>query len=471
MLHNSTVTRSTLRGFRHLHPGLLIGVGVAFCYALVLIAPHFLAVGLPISRTFNSMLDHLLQGRFDVDPAIVGKEGFAREGRVYAYWGPLPAFLRLPVTVLPNWRSLNFTVPYCFVALSWMAAVKLWTVRFVLRQHPEIPRPLALAMYLVIALSGAQVCFLRFNLYQEVCLWADLFAAIFVAAAIVALHRGLGERERLVMAAAVGAALLTRVSVGIGLIAAFGFLLLVEAIRDRAHWRDQLRTSIRPILLLGAAGLATALVNYGRWGDPLTFADYRYYLYNSQYPDRVARTAAYGLFNLRRIPFGLVYYFAPVWVVHGSDGQLLLEATRFRLVDSAELPPSSFFLTDPLLLLLGGVALVRWARQRNSDAARGGAVAAGLAISPLLMLTAISMCFRYRMDFYPFIEFLAFSGLGMVGRDAWVGRPRLVWTLAAISILSSIAVCIAYLVGQFGPGQMLIGQGIGHYYLDRLGLH
>ncbi len=451
-------------------PWLLIAAGVAFCYALVLVVPHFLPTTGPSSRTFNSMLDHLLQGRFDVDPAIVGKEGFARAGRVYAYWGPIPAILRLPVTVLPQWRQLNFTIPYCTVALLWMGAVKFWTVRFVLRNRPAVPRPLARAMYVVVALSGAQICFLRFSLYQEVCLWAGLFSAVFVAAAVVAQHRDLGERERLVMALASGAALLTRVSTGIGLIVAFGLLLSVEVLSNRAHWREQLRLSIRPLLVLAAAGLAAAWVNYARWGDPLTFADYQYYIFNREFPDRVARTAAYGLFNFERIPFGLIYYFLPVWVMHGADGQLLFDAARFRLIDSAELPPSSFFLTDPLLLLLGGVALVRWLGQHTPGARQGGAIAAGLAIPPLLMLTAISMCFRYRMDFYPLIEFLAFSGLAMIGRSAPLARPRWVWTLAAISVLSSVAASIAYIAGELGPGQLLIGRGIGRYYLGPLGL-
>ncbi len=453
---------------------MLIGAGVAFCYALVLVVPHFLPVSPPLMRTFNSMLEHLLDGRFDVDPAIVGKEGFARAGRVYAYWGPIPAILRLPVTVLPDWRRLDFTLPYCAVAVLWMGAVKLWTVRFVARQHPALPRSLVWAMYVVVALSGAQICFFRFSLYQEVCLWAGLFGAVFVAAAVVAQHRGLRERERLVMAAAAGAALLTRVSTGIGLIAAFGLLLLVEAVRDRAHWRGQLRTSMLPLLVLASAGLVAAWVNYSRWGDPLTFADYRYYLFNHQFPDRVARTAAYGLFNLERIPFGIVYYFLPLWVLHGADGQLLFAADRGRLIDSAELPPSSFFLTDPLLLLLGGIALVCWIRRRSPgglrDGLQGGAIATGLAIPPLLMMSAISMCFRYRMDFYPLIEFLAFSGFAIVGRNTPAARPRLVWTLAAVSVIGSIAASVAYVAGKLGPGQLLIGQGITRYYLGRLGL-
>ena len=47
--------------------------------------------------TFNSMLEHLLRGEFDVDPAAVVFEGIIRDGRTYVYFGILPAFLRLPL--------------------------------------------------------------------------------------------------------------------------------------------------------------------------------------------------------------------------------------------------------------------------------------------------------------------------------------------------------------------------------------
>jgi hypothetical protein len=46
----------------------------------------FWSVGTGQDMTFNSMLEHLLRGQFDVDPAVVGDEGFARNGHVFAYW-------------------------------------------------------------------------------------------------------------------------------------------------------------------------------------------------------------------------------------------------------------------------------------------------------------------------------------------------------------------------------------------------
>ena len=55
-----------------------------------------------LNLTFNSMLEHLLRGQYDVDPNIVGTEGYLRDGRVYAYWGVFCALLRLPLTLVPG---------------------------------------------------------------------------------------------------------------------------------------------------------------------------------------------------------------------------------------------------------------------------------------------------------------------------------------------------------------------------------
>lgn len=446
---------------------MLIAVAtVLLCYAVARVPREVH----PLDLTFNSMLDHLLRGRFDVDPAIVGREGFAVGGQVMAYWGILPALLRLPFTLFPDWRTLDFTIGSCLVALAAMLATKLWTLKQIRRARPDLPHWLDRAVAAVLVLAGAQTCFLRFSLYQEVCLWAALWGALFVAAAVHARLHGLGRGGLLVMALAAGLAILTRVSLGIGLVAAFAGVLLVETVRNRGDLPGWTRTARLPVLLIAAFGAATALVNMGRWGNPLTFADYHHYLYNAWYPDRLVRMAEQGLFNLHRVPFGLIYYFAPIWVLHGANGQLLLEATRQKWIDAAELPPSSFLLTDPLLLLLGILAVLQAMRHTSATRLRSVVIALGLALPALLMLCAVSMNFRYRLDFYPLFEFLAFSGLIRIGEGARAPGKRLVAALAVISVLASLLIGAAYLVGRLGPGQLLIGDGVGAYYLQAFGL-
>lgn len=442
-------------------------VAAAAYYAIVLIqgAALFAIPRPPLDLTFNSMLDHLLHGRFDVDPAIVGDEGFTRAGRVYAYWGIWPALVRLPLVVVPGWQTLNVTALSCWLAVTLALGAKLWTLRRVWRARPDLPGWLVTAIALTLALSGAQTGFLRPSIFQEVCLWAGAWGALFVAAAIAGWLDGFARRWLIVMAVACAGALLTRVSVAIGLFAAFGLLLLVDAWQQRSAPRALVARYAIPLAVLAIGIALTAVINAERWGNPLTFADYRYYNFNAVFPDRLPRTERYGLFNPARIPFGLVYYLAPVWAWRAPGGDLWLAGVRDRLIDSAELPPGSFLLSDPLLLLLAAIAVAHWWRARGQSSLTGGAMALGLAASPLLMLCAISMCYRYRIDFYPLIEFAAFAGLATSG---WIGaRRRLVWSLVAVSVMFSHAGLLLYDLGETGPAQRLIGGGIAHYYAGR----
>ena len=184
------------------------------------------------------------------------------------------------------------------------------------------------------------------------------------------------------------------------------------------------------------------------------------------------RTHQYGYFNLARLPFGLLYYFLPLWVLPVSGGGLLFEATQTRLMDAIELPPSSFFLTDLLPILL--IACLLLALRRRSthhlfSLPQSLALAAGLAIPCLLMLTAISMNYRYRMEFYPLLDLFAFLGLYVsVAHPTYLLRIQQRWRwfqfATAISIVAAFLEMILYKLSVFGPAQQLLRHGIVHYY-------
>jgi len=156
-----------------------------------------------------------------------------------------------------------------------------------------------------------------------------------------------------VMAAMAGLAVNTRVSMGIGLYAALGLLLVVllyeqlSGAGDARPWIVRLyraalqRRTLIPLAILLLFAIVAGTVNVGRFGNPLTFADYRHHL-GSLFPGHMERVQTYGLFNLERVPFGLIYYFFPIWVLRGADGNLMLDEYRYRLIDVAELPPASF---------------------------------------------------------------------------------------------------------------------------------
>src|SRR5450631_2291768 len=84
---------------------------------------------------FNSMAEHLLAGRFDVDPDAIGAEGFEVGDRIVSYFGIFCALLRIPLVLLPGFAQTDVTWWSCLVAVwlaTWfqMRAIALvWTER------------------------------------------------------------------------------------------------------------------------------------------------------------------------------------------------------------------------------------------------------------------------------------------------------------------------------------------------------
>jgi hypothetical protein len=449
-----------------------------------------------LGMTFNSMLDHLLHGRFDVDPAAIGFEAFLVDGRTIAYFGPFGALLRLPLLPFGALATTDITRLSCLVALCLSAWFQLRSIMLVHATLPPSPRRgwLFAGLALGVVFGGPLVQFLRPSIYQEVVDWASAEAMGFVYMALRGLlgpgsvpdwraafinssggsvvgvpaadHLkvsgggsiiGIGlagdasfassfsDATLLCMAAFAGLALLTRVSVGLGLYVALVLLLMAR----------QGRGALVPGLVLAGFAAIAAGVNIGRWGNPLTFADATRYAMNLDVtPDRIGRIATWGAFNPIRLPFGLSYYFVPVWGIIRDNGQLLFAAAQHRLMDAVELPAGSFLLTDPLLVVLAcfGIANIR----RGPEAA----VAAGLAIPPVLMLIAISMAHRYRMEFYPFFLFTALLGWRAIAREAhreFGFLPRVGIVLAVVvGIVAAHAEAALYAVSPWGPAEQYL---------------
>lgn len=354
----------------------LLRVLLAFmvlCYGVIL---RKVGVHWPLNRTFNSMLDHLVHWRFDVDPNIVGREGFLRNGHVYSYWGITCALVRLPLLFFHR-LDLDVTAWSCLVAVYLAGMMKVRTVLFLRRCcGPTTASEGAFVLMLAyIVLGGAEISYLKSSTYQEVVLWAIAFAAVFVYFAVKGLVSGQFTVVILSwMALAAGLATLTRVSTGIGLCAAFGLLLLVLLLEElRAGRALFTRRFLVPAMVLAAFLIVVGTVNYQRWGNPATFADYTLQMNFNR--DQVLQIERYGLFNLARVPFGLTYYFLPLPALQGANG--FFDNTQTRLMFAAELPPSSFFLTDLLphrLHRLSGNGLIAGTPHSSAKGAKGSAI-------------------------------------------------------------------------------------------------
>jgi hypothetical protein len=399
--------------------------------------------------TFNSMLAHLLHGQFDVDLQIVSwEEGFLRNGRAYSYFGIWPAFLRLPLWIIGR-MDVDLVLPSCIVAACIAGMAKVRAVLLVRRHAARNPiaRSAVFLMLLYVLFGGSGIGNLNASIYLEVILWAYAFASIFVCLAVRGiLNRGFSLRSLCAMALCAGLALNTRVSTGIGLILAFALLLIAlaaypftseTAAKSSMHLSPArsffralaARRTLLPAGILSAFMAISGTVNYFRWGSPFTFANWDLYLDWVASPGSLAwwlspilaKMHAYGAFNLVRIPFNLVYYFCPFWAFRDVDDGTLIDNIWGRTMNGIELPPSSFFLTDLFafcFIALLAVALWRRRARGISPAARyAAAVAIGLLAPCILMLTAMWVAYRYRMEFYPEFEFLAFLGLYFIVTD------------------------------------------------------
>jgi len=442
-----------------------------------------------IRLTFNSMLEHLLHGQFDVDPRIIGDDGFLRNGRVYAYWGIWCALLRLPLKLVGRmdvdityWSSM---AAVCLAGIAKVRAVLLVRRRALDNATARWAIGLMLAYFV---LAGGATAYLKVEVWTEVMLWAYAFAAVFVYFAMKGIvNREFDSRSLFWMGLSAGLALLTRVSTGAGLALGLLLLLLSFALKpDASEGAGQLTAIGRvgralrqrrmwvPLGMVAASLAVSGAVNYFRWGNPATFVNYDLYINRDAWPNFVSSLSGYGAFNVRRIPFGLIYYFAPVWVLHGSSGQLLFDDTRSRLFGDIELPPASFLLTD-MVAFSFMILLVAAMRKRGGAGVErahlwAAVVATGLLAPCVLMVSLAWLTYRYRIDFCPEIDFLALLGLYVTVTDEAIlkkfARFRKGFNSAlAISVLASVLGLTLHIVSDEGAEpEEILSQGVVHYY-------
>jgi hypothetical protein len=212
------------------------------------------------------------------------------------------------------------------------------------------------------------------------------------------------------------------------------------------------RRFIAPLIVLALFAAAAGFINYKRFGNPLVFHDPT--LQTIVRPDGVPSIERFGEFNPRRIPYALMYYFAPVWFIHSSDGDWLFNDYRRRELDLAEAPPSSFLITDPLILVLaaGGFGtILRRNRLAIRHATATRTIAVALAVPPALMLMAFVMAFRYRMEFYPLFVFLAIISAFGTKPEIAATRPRSATGIVLLAIVSIIASHLVLGVYKLSP--------------------
>jgi hypothetical protein len=419
---------------------------------------------------FDVQAHSLLNLHWSVPRRSLVVEGFLVHGKVYEYFGPLPALLRLPIAAITD--SFDGRLGQLSLLLAFAIAMT-FTVRLAVRLRPLVrgSEPVsrgeqwAVGGFVFVVGAGSVFAFLasRAWAYHEAELWG---AALALGAFEFVLAYTLAPtRKHLVVASALTtAALLSRGSVGVGPLVALG-LVVVASLWSRTRRFAGLvdvaarRARLIPLFIAVLIPLALyAYVNYSKFGT-LFSLPFQHQLSNDIFKDNRRVLAANGgsMFNSGLVPTTAWQYLGVKpprvfalfpWVTFGARTSIIGNHVV------AWTWTESFPVTMPLLSVLGLVGFVGVVRPRRSTpslaALRAPVIGAIFATIPTLSYAYVAQ--RYLSDFMPLGVLLALSGLHVVLR--WSSaRPRrqlrsVVWAglglLAVVSVWFNVGLGVIY---------------------------
>ncbi len=391
-----------------------------------------------LGGAYDSQAEHFLRGDVDVDVEAIAHETMIVNDHVRMYFGPFPAFLRIPLNfVYPaghgKWSRIS---GFCAGIIALFAFASL--VRTALRSSPLSLRArnwLVNACVVGFAL-GSPLLFLLGNpsIYNEAIVWGlawSLAALFFVFRSRDAEGTALTV-SLLGFSLCAAFALLSRVTFGAP------FILIAPLLTLRTRRENRIINATALLLPLGVALVFHVLLNHAKFGS-FTGATYDFYI------NPVHREFArqHGIFNLIRVPYSFADYFSLVPPSFNLQPPFL-RVDRHVLSDSApfSLPLSETFLSIPwcsswlvLGAMIGIVCLVR--RGQTDYFERWVAVALFAQFVGVLSYFALAQ--RYATDLYPFLVFCFVLFLRTGGIVLVRVRYLLIGLIAISMVINSLA--------------------------------
>lgn len=380
---------------------------------------------------FGTFYDHQaaawLKGRWDVPEAALSGEAFIVDGKIYGYFGPTPALMRLPFVAL---GAAFGALTRAFMLLDYLACLagvyallrlaSRWT------EPRATPRPWTVVVLTTSAGLGSTLFFLgsRAYVYHEAILCGAAFGLWTVYFALRYLQAG--DSRWWIPALACGV-LAAQARAPIGLFA-LSVLAGVAIVHAAARWRAA--NWKRPLAIVAASGagfLSFNVVSYIKFGTfegcPLQ--------YNVQYTAESMAALEHRNFHLSNLRFNAdAYLFRPTFSLRGEFPYLYRE-----FADRRKYPESRIAYRDPTLAMpwsmpgLFSLAVVGslLAALFTPAARRPLAVlwCAGIPLT-LAMFAAVAVTQRYLADFCPLL--IATAAFGAVAVD---GLPALLRRFAA----------------------------------------
>jgi hypothetical protein len=356
-----------------------------------------------LGDAFDSQAEHFLHGDAGIDLEAIRPEAMIVNGKIRTYFGPFPAFVRMPLNLVywPGRGMWSRFSGFCAGLLALWSFAGLLGAR--LRLAPLSPAArnwIGNACLFGFVLATPLLFLLgSLSIFNEADIWALAWSVSTIFFAVRA--RQSDGRSLTIALFGVGfsaaAALLSRVTFGLP-------LLLVAAILGfhvrRAGWLSLVALAA-PLF----AGLAFhLLLSYARFGN---FAGISYESYiNGVHVEFVRK---HGMFDLARLPYSFAEYFSlrpPVFRAHAPFVQVDRHFLPYPGLFSLPNTESYVSLTwSAGWLVFGAVFGIGYllASKRSDWFQR--AVAAALFVQFVLILCHFTLAQRYMTELLPFLVF------------------------------------------------------------------
>ena len=390
-----------------------------------------------LGEAYDSHAEHLLRGDPGVDFRAIRHEALIVKGKVSMYFGPFPAFARIPLNfIYPSGRGHWSRISGFCAGMTALAAFA-GLIRIALGSSELSSRWqnwLGNACLVGFALGSPLLLLLgNLSIYDEAIIWgfAWSLAALYFALRFREAEGTALIRSLLAFSFCAAAALLSRATFGAP------FLLIAPLLAFRVFRRNPISNAAALFLPLGAAFLFYLFLSYAKFGDfsgmPLRYSTNR---------EQREFALKHGLFRLERVPYSLADYFVWRWPKLQRNPPYLKAGRQPYNYPTLYVMPFtetySSLLWCSSWVLLGAIIGIALLLQPGGSNGVDRAIAAIFFLQIIVISSFMGLAQRYAAEFYPFLIF-AFLLFLRSGRFAFQSRYLLIGLIAISVVINSLS--------------------------------
>jgi hypothetical protein len=384
----------------------LLPVAIVLALLLWVVATtggHEIFVNEVLGDAYDSQAEHFLRGDVGVDVAASRWETMIVNGKARIYFGPFPAFARMPLNyIYPDGRGAwSRFCGFCAGILALAAFAGLLQTALRSSALSDRWQNWVGSACLVGFVFGSPLLFFVGSptIYNEAILWGFAWS-------VAALYFALRSREAdgaaltwslLGFSCCAGAALLSRATFGAP------FLLIAGLLGIQLFQRRRLRDLVPLLVPLAAALVFYVILTYAKFGHlsgmPLDY---------SINQDQRNFALKHGIFSIVRVPYSFADYFflrypepqhefpflRVVWRYFNHPNLYVMPFTETHL---------SIIWSSSWLLVGAIIGLILLGRESTDVLDRGMAIS--LLAQVILILSFMGLCQRYTAEIFPFLIF------------------------------------------------------------------